>query len=120
VQYLHAHPHKEIVLYFKPDRTLVEADLFLNLPSKEQYSRTSESPTGGLITKVFAWLWKTSGGAGPQRFFIKRVFAKEDRKGFDEGVKRIGQWDFEKVIPCHGDVVEKGGRVVFGKVFNAK
>lgn len=114
VEYISAHPHKEIVLFFKKEKTLIEADLFFNLPSIEQYSRSGESATGGLITKIFVWLWGTGGSARAQKWFVRRVFARGggDLVGWGESVRRIHEWGFERVVPCHGQVVERGGGVV--------
>jgi hypothetical protein len=50
------------------------------------------------------------------------VFAEEGvrgggSEGFRGGVRQVGEWGFERAVSCHGDVVEKGGRELFGKVF---
>jgi hypothetical protein len=43
--------------------------------------------------------------------------SKQDRASFAESVRRIYAWDFDRVIPCHGDVIEEGGKEVFRSVF---
>lgn len=30
--------------------------------------------------------------------------------------RKILTWDFDRVIPCHGDVIETGGKEVFAKM----
>lgn len=25
-------------------------------------------------------------------------------------VKRVAEWDIERIVPCHGDVIERGGK----------
>ena len=116
VEYVGAHSNCELALLYKPERTLLQADLIFNLPAREQYSRTSENPTAGIWTKVFMAVFNTQGHAMAQRRFLWYVASKGDRKSFAESVKRINGWNFDRMIPCHGDVVETGGKGLFEKV----
>ncbi|EEB91971.1 hypothetical protein MPER_09587, partial [Moniliophthora perniciosa FA553] len=34
----------------------------------------------------------------------------EDKEAMKRDVKTVTGWDFERVIPCHGDVIEKDGK----------
>jgi hypothetical protein len=43
LQYFPGHVNKEIAVLHMPTKTLVEADLYFNLPPTEQYSKTSQS-----------------------------------------------------------------------------
>jgi hypothetical protein len=27
-----------------------------------------------------------------------------------KGAKEVAEWDFDRIIPCHGDVIETGGK----------
>lgn len=93
VTYIPAHPHNEIVLLYKPERTLIQADLFFHPPATEQYSRAGESATSGFFTVLFVWLWGDGRWSAPaflQRFFLRKAFAEEDPKGFEEGVRQVG------------------------------
>jgi hypothetical protein len=51
-----------------------------------------------------------------QRRFIWYATSSPNRPSFNKSVKRIAGWDFERLIPCHGEVVEEGGKGVFEKV----
>ncbi|MCJ1242788.1 hypothetical protein MMC14_010797 [Varicellaria rhodocarpa] len=117
VEYVGAHANKELVFHHKPSKTLIEADLMFNLPATEQYSRSDESATSGILTKLFIGLMSTQGEAKWQKRFLWYAASKADRPSFDESVGRIAGWDFERIIPCHGDVIESGGKGVFRKVF---
>ena len=88
-----------------------------NLPATEQYSRTKEGATSGLLTRMFVGLMGTAGEAKWQKRFLWYGASSGDRKGFNESVGRIEKWDFDRIIPCHGDVIETGGKGVFQKVF---
>ena len=115
-EFVDAHQNKEMVFNYKPDRTLIQADLFFHLPATEQYSRSGEDPTSGIMTKLFTALMNTRGAATAQKRFIWYGPSSSDRKGFGESVRRIETWDFDRVIPCHGDVIETGGKGIFQKV----
>ncbi|KAF7974986.1 hypothetical protein HWV62_10739 [Athelia sp. TMB] len=47
--YFHGIVTKDVAWLHKPSKTLVEADLLVNLPAKEQYSKTKTSPKVPLI-----------------------------------------------------------------------
>ncbi|KAI9676134.1 MAG: hypothetical protein M1817_000879 [Caeruleum heppii] len=116
-EYVGSHGNKEMAFNFRPDRTLIQADLMFNLPANEQYSRTGESATGGFLTRLFVGLMSTSGTAIWQKRFLWYVASAKDRPGFNQSISKIAKWDFDRIIPCHGDVVETGGKGIFQKVF---
>lgn len=117
VEYVDAHANKEIALFFKPEKVLVEADLMFNLPAVEAYSRVpdAEKPKPGLLARVFMNGSKTEGNA--QKRLIWHLISRGNRNGFNESIQRIAAWDFEKLIPCHGEVIETGAKGVFEHVF---
>lgn len=115
-EYVDAHPNKELVFCHKPERTLIQADLIFNLPAHEQYSKAGESPTSGLLTKLFCALQNTRGTATPQKRFIWYVVSRGDRDNFARSMGRIDSWNFDRIVPCHGDVIETGGKDIFRKV----
>ncbi|KAK5713519.1 hypothetical protein LTR15_011219 [Elasticomyces elasticus] len=116
-EYVSAHQNQEIVFNHRPTRTLIQADLLFNLPATEQHSKAGVSATSGLLTKLFVGINNTKGEATWQKRFIWYAISSGDRTGFNKSVGRINQWDFERIVPCHGDVIEKGGKGVFEKVF---
>lgn len=113
-EYVSAHNNKEIVFNHKPTRTLIEADLLFNYPSTEQYSKTNEDATSGIFTKLFGYFTKTQGAA--QKGAIWYALSAKDRTGYAKSVARINSWDFDRLIPCHGDVIETGGKGIFQSV----
>ena len=116
-EYVHSHGNKELVFYHKPDKTLIEADLMFNLPATEQYSRTKEGAEDGILTKLFIRLMSAQGSAIWQKRFNWHVVSAKDRTGYNQSVKRINNWDFERIIPCHGDVIESNAKGIFQNVF---
>lgn len=109
-EYVHSHSNKELVLFHKPTRTLIEADLLLNLPASEQFSKSNDDATSGIFTKFITAMGNTKGDMKWQRRLIYYGPGAGDRKGFGESARRMQAWgEFDRLIPCHGDVIEKGG-----------
>ncbi|KAI1662406.1 hypothetical protein F4813DRAFT_344431 [Daldinia decipiens] len=120
VEFVDAHPNKEVVLFYKPDRALIQADLLFNLPAIEQYSRVpeAEKSSHGLLNRTFQALNSTAGEAKGLKRFLWYAVSRADRAGFNESVRRIAAWDPEIIVPCHGETVEKDGGELFRKVFD--
>ncbi|OAX83485.1 hypothetical protein ACJ72_02155 [Emergomyces africanus] len=118
VEYFHSHPSREIVLLHKPSKSLIEADLLFNLPATEQFSRSGESATEGIISKLFSTFQSTKPPALGQKRFIWYVLSAKDRKGFAQSAATIVGWNFDRIIPCHGDVIESGGKEIFRNLFD--
>ena len=115
-EYFGGHANKELAFLYKPDRTLIQADLMFNLPATEQYSKTGELATSGVLTKLFTIFQNTQGSAVWQKRFIWYTSAK-DKPSFNASAQRVGSWDFDRIIPCHGDVIERDGKGIFQKVY---
>lgn len=116
-EFVDAHMNKELVFFYRPDRVLIEADLMFNLPATEQYSRVVDGPKEGALSRFFASLQSTKGDATAVKRLNWYVVSKADRAGFNESIRRIDAWDFDTVIPCHGDTLVGNGKEVFRKVF---
>ncbi|KAK3310771.1 uncharacterized protein B0T15DRAFT_507406 [Chaetomium strumarium] len=119
VAYVHAHPNKELVFLYKPDKVLIQADLMFNLPAVEQYSRVpdAEKPRLGMLGKMFGGMQSTEGEALGMKRFLWYAISRKDRTGFNESVRRIAGWDFETIVPCHGETIVGNGKELFEKVF---
>ncbi|KAF1828887.1 hypothetical protein BDW02DRAFT_592975 [Decorospora gaudefroyi] len=116
-EYVPAHVNKELVFHHRPTRSLIMADLMFNLPATEQFSKSGVSAESGMLTKFFNALTNTKGDAKWQQRMIWYGTSAADRKGFAESVGRINKWGFERIVPCHGDVIEGEGKGIFEKVF---
>jgi hypothetical protein len=111
---VHAHQNKEIVFHHKPTKTLIQADLLFNYPPREQFSRSGVDPTSGVLTKLFGAVTNTN--SEWQKRMIWYGISAKDRQGFARSVSKVDKWDFERIIPCHGDVVEAGSKGIFRKI----
>ncbi|KAK5078323.1 hypothetical protein LTR64_003268 [Lithohypha guttulata] len=109
-EYMHSHQNKELVLFHKPSRTLIEADVIFNLPATEQFSRSGEDANSGILTKLVNGMLNTRGDMKWQKRAIYYGPGSSDRRAFRDSVRKIQSWgEFDRLIPCHGDVIEKGG-----------
>lgn len=118
-EYVDGHGNLELVFCYRPDKILIEADLLFNLPAIEQYSRVpdNEKPDGGISDKLFTGIQSTDGDVKWMQRFNWYLIAR-DRKSYTESVKVIDSWNFDTIIPCHGDVLEKNGKEIYTKVFD--
>jgi hypothetical protein len=116
-EFVDGHQNKELVFNYKPEKTLIQADLLFNLPATEQYSKAGVSATSGVLTKLFSYVNNTKGAAMGQRRLLWYAISSGNRPSYNTSVQRINTWNFDKIIPCHGDVIETDGKGIFQKVF---
>lgn len=115
-EYVYGHASRELVFLHKRSGSLIEADLLFNLPGTEQYSKTSTGAHPGIFEKVFAPLMSAIPASVWQKRMTWYLLASGDRRAFGESMRRIDGWEFDRIIPCHGDVVETGGKGVFREI----
>jgi hypothetical protein len=86
----------EVVFYHPRSRTLVVTDFAFNL-----------AKGGPLLLRLFLWL---NGAAG--RFTASRLMKimYRDRAAARESARKVFAWDFDRVVLCHGDVVDTGAK----------
>jgi hypothetical protein len=86
----------EVVFFHTPARTVIFTDLIFNL-TREQAAHA----------RLFHCLTGATGRFGPHRL-IRRMIS--DRAAARDSVQIILDWDFDRVIMAHGDLLESGGR----------
>ncbi|KAF5245925.1 hypothetical protein FAUST_1512 [Fusarium austroamericanum] len=119
IEYTGAMASHEIVLLHKPTSTLIEADLLFNIPATEQFSKTSISAMSGFLNSLIATrVFSTGLSSIWQKRLGWYVLGASDRSGFGDSVRHIYEWDFDRCIPCHGDVIETGAKEVFKEIFD--
>jgi hypothetical protein len=116
-EYVPAHLNKELVFHHRPTKTLITADMMFNLPATEQFSKTGVDARAGILTKIALAAQSTAGAATWQKRIIWYGTSSGDRTAFNQSVARINKWDFERIVPCHGDVIEGSGKSVWEKIF---
>ncbi len=97
-------PKLDEVDFFHPaTRTLVLTDLCFNVQASDSW-----------LTRLGLRI-----NAAWQRFTPSRLFKSfiRDRDALRGGVERILEWDFERVVLTHGDVLEQGGRRALSEAY---
>ncbi|KAI0342603.1 hypothetical protein BDW22DRAFT_1357042 [Trametopsis cervina] len=107
--YFPGHQNKEVAFFHAESKTLVEADLLFNLPATEQYSKSSASAS-------FPFL---SSRMNPSSSLHKKMVWSlgTDKAAMKRSLNTVRGWDFDRIIPCHGDVIEKDGKSAFERVY---
>lgn len=85
----------ELVLLHRPSRTLILTDLCFNVQHSDS-----------LITRLFMRVNSAYRRFGPSRLLRSQIRDKAALRG---AIDRILEWDFDRVIVTHGDVLERGG-----------
>jgi len=104
-QYFPGFINKDLALMHKPSRTLFEADLMFNLPAYEQYSQSTSSCTTGFTRLFNLFHWQSTA----LKRFLWYVVSK-DRGAMKRDAKVVASWDFDTIVPCHGEVMEGNGK----------
>jgi len=109
-QYFSGFENKDVAFWHKASKTVIEADLLFNFPPKEQYSKTNESgttwvPFVGRI-KPFSWIHPYFTGGLAKDIAVNSKDARV-----------VASWDFDTIIPCHGDVIETNGKAAWESVW---
>ncbi|MFZ0679565.1 DUF4336 domain-containing protein [Candidatus Binatus sp.] len=93
----------EVVFFHRSSRSVIFTDLVFNVPADFKDARIFYTFVGG------------RGRFGPHR--LVRLIIR-DRKAARESVAKILEWDFDRVIVTHGDVLESGGKPKFAAAFS--
>lgn len=88
----------EVAFFHRPSRTLILCDLAFN------FGPHTPTPTRLLMT-----LLRSYGRLGPTTLDPLLI---RDRAAARESLRRILDWDFDRVVVAHGDVQERGGREI--------
>jgi len=100
--------NKDVAFFHPESKSLIEADLLMNLPCNEQYSK-SKTPN-----KLFG-----IGGFGPYSGLHSRLTWSlgSDTEAMKRDARTVDGWDFERIIPCHGDVIETDAKKAWRSAF---
>ncbi|AFR97427.1 hypothetical protein C343_05569 [Cryptococcus neoformans C23] len=107
-----AHINHELTAIHHPSGTLLEGDMLFNLPPTEQYSRAGGLPT---LFKFFGGGGSLSPGGKVHAGMANGVTKNKDLLKKELAPINAAKWD--RIIPCHGDVIETEGKVQWNKVW---
>jgi hypothetical protein len=86
----------EVAMLHRPSRTLVVADLVHNVGAEKPW-----------LSRVF---YGALGGYGGFKTNLLDRAATRDRPAARGSLARVQAWNFDRVVMCHGSVLETGGR----------
>ncbi|KAK4685592.1 hypothetical protein P7C73_g4551, partial [Tremellales sp. Uapishka_1] len=112
LHHVSAHQNDELVAIHHPTGTLIEADMLFNLPPTEQYTKQGGLPTA---FKLFG-SGKTLSPGGWLHSQMASTIAK-DKVLLKKELQPIHAAQWDRIIPCHGDVIETGGKVAWDQVW---
>jgi hypothetical protein len=95
---------REVVFCHQESRTLIVADLV--------QSADAASPLLTRLEKRLTSTYKRPGLPLPFRLGF------HDKAAARASVERILSWDFDRILLCHGPIVESGGKAVFREAFS--
>jgi len=96
----------EVVFLHKRSRSLIVADLVFNINHRKR-----------LLDRLALRLYGCYGRATPSRLFIYIIRNKES---FSKTLERILQWDFERIIVGHGDIIENDAKEILRTAYENK
>ncbi|KAJ7089296.1 hypothetical protein B0H15DRAFT_282010 [Mycena belliarum] len=103
--------NRDVAFLHLESATLIEADLVTNLPGTEQYSKSDMAgvfPFYGPLGKPYGWL--------QNKLSIMRG---EDPVAMKRDVQTVAGWNFSRIIPCHGDVIEADGKLIWTEAYKS-
>ncbi|KAI0634788.1 hypothetical protein C8Q77DRAFT_1253637 [Trametes polyzona] len=106
--YFSGFKNKDVAFFHPASKSLIEADLLFNLPAREQYSMTGSSGKFPIFGTLNPYMW------------LHKKFAWTlgvDKDAMKRDVKTVAGWEFERIIPCHGDVIEKDGKAAWKSAY---
>lgn len=100
---------KDVAWLHTASQSLIVAELIINLPAIEQYSKSRSNCRVPFISKF-----------SPKDNFHKNFVWHEgkDKEAMRKDAKTVAAWDFQKIIPCHGDVIETDANGVWKTVYS--
>ncbi|VEU21556.1 DEKNAAC102336 [Brettanomyces naardenensis] len=120
--YVPSHQNHELVLYVPSQKTILEADLFFNLqysghrvPESELYNEQfgGKDPQTG----IYGWITKKAFTSGTYLNGKLSGAVIKDVPAAKKAIEATLTWDFDKIIVCHGDTIDKDGKSVWKKAF---
>jgi hypothetical protein len=116
---VHAHPRREVAFLHKPSRTMIVGNLIFNLPAQEQYDPAEGFRKAAILSRGLTPVLSASGRALGMRmlYLWYHMATRARRRAFKASVASIDAWDFDTIIPYHGEVITDVGKEAFRTIF---
>lgn len=94
----------EVAFFHQDSRSLILTDTALHI-----------CETSSLKTKLTFLLMGTFGKFGLSR--LEKLLFIKNKEQFRASMENVAQWDFDRIILCHGQILESGGKKEFAKAY---
>ncbi|THU83081.1 hypothetical protein K435DRAFT_435838 [Dendrothele bispora CBS 962.96] len=100
---------KEVAWYHTASKTLIVGDLMVNLPATEQFSKSKTSAKLPFINTL-----------SPSGMLLKRTLwgSGLDKDAMRRDIKTVSEWDFERIILAHGNIIEKDAKKAWENAYS--
>ncbi|KAJ6572027.1 hypothetical protein B0H19DRAFT_988725 [Mycena capillaripes] len=124
--YFSGFANKDVAWFHVSSKTLIVADLLFNLPGNEQYSKSKTKAKVPIFGKLDPWgsvhkhfVW----GQGKDKeyaynFLSAEVDYKLVFRAMTRDAKTVLGWAPERIIMCHGDVIETDGTQAWASAYS--
>lgn len=108
-----AHRNDELIAIHHPSGTMLEADILFNLPPTEQYSRA------GGVPAWYRYLMCSGASMSPGGYLHQHLASGlfQDQEAARQQLKPIFEAKWDRIVPCHGEVIMSGGRKMWDEVW---
>ncbi|KAJ7253685.1 hypothetical protein B0H12DRAFT_1116186 [Mycena haematopus] len=107
--YFSGFANKDVAWFHASSKTLIVADLLFNLPGNEQYSKSKSNAKVPIFGKLDPW------GSVHKRFVWGQG---KDKTAMARDAKTVLGWAPERIIMCHGDVIETEGTKAWASAYS--
>ncbi|KAJ6532693.1 hypothetical protein DFH09DRAFT_1181988 [Mycena vulgaris] len=107
--YFSGFANKDVAWFHAASKTLIVADLLFNLPGKEQYSKSKSSSKVPIFGTLDPW------GSVHKHFVWGQG---KDKAAMTRDAKTVLAWAPERIIMCHGDVIETDGTKAWASAYS--
>ncbi|KAJ6491362.1 hypothetical protein C8R47DRAFT_1122451 [Mycena vitilis] len=107
--YFSGFANKDVAWFHATSKTLIVADLLFNLPGNEQYSNSKTKAKVPFLGTLDPW------GSVHKHFVWGQG---KDKEAMTRDAKTVLAWAPERIIMCHGDVIEKDGTQAWASAYS--
>lgn len=112
--YVPKHANQELVMYEKQSKTVFEADLIFNLRDDVPMEQFPDNPHPFTGWSYIAKYMNPDSKIGCTLF---RKVASPSASA--DSLRAIYSWDFDRLVMCHGNIIDTNGKQAFKKVFGS-
>ncbi|KAI0070992.1 hypothetical protein K474DRAFT_696643 [Panus rudis PR-1116 ss-1] len=107
--YFNGFAKRDVAWLHIASKTLIVADLIFNLPANEQYTMSHSKAKPAFFMPKLA-----PGNKAMQKFVWSQG---KDKEAMRRDARIVAGWDFERIIMCHGDIIETDAKKAWESVY---